>query len=275
LKTLLCAAVLAAATAHGSPVRADDSSDPYDGKLNFGFTPYVWLPSINASLTYKLSDIHGYVLPDGGIDRSFTAKINPNSYLSNLNFALMGTGYVRKGNFALYTDFMNVNAGKQASQIFDLHDPVTGATVPFDGNAQVRAVSTLWTVGPSYTIVRRGGSSLNVLLGGRFAWLTTSADYQLNVPNTVLTKNGSLAKNTAVDDAILGTFGQYALGKRWSIPYYVDLGTGDPSFTWQALLGVKYGQASLSWRHLSYSGGANLLQGMQLSGPLFGYSFTF
>ena len=76
-------------------------------------------------------------------------------------------------------------------------------------------------------------------------------------------------------DGLIGTYGQFGLGSHWSVPYYFDIGTGTPSFTWEGLLGVKYGQLSLAYRHLDYQSGTALVQNFTLSGPMLGYSFRF
>jgi len=265
-----CGAVLVALlTLHANVARADDS-DLYDGKIQFVFTPYVWLPTINGTFKYNLSDIHEG-LPYTGGDRTFTTSIKPNSYLSNLNFGLMGAAEVRKGKLAVYTDFMNTNIGNQAALIKNVTLP-SGQSVAIDGTIHARTVATLWTVGPSLTVLQKDGTVVNVLIGGRFAWLTASEDWQLTADDGLLNKNGSAAANTNVADALIGSYGKFGLGKHWSVPYYVDAGTGTPSFTWEALLGVKYGNAILAYRHLSYSGGTGVLQSMQLSGPTLGYS---
>jgi hypothetical protein len=42
-------------------------------------------------------------------------------------------------------------------------------------------------------------------------------------------------------DGIIGVKGRFLLGgSNWSIPYYLDVGTGSSSLTWQGMLGVAY-----------------------------------
>ena len=47
-------------------------------------------------------------------------------------------------------------------------------------------------------------------------------------------------------DGIVGVKGRWHFGAehRWFVPYYVDIGTGDSDFTWQAMAGIGY-----SWAH--------------------------
>jgi len=270
LKLFLCAVLVGGLTLHGSAARADDS-DFYDGKIHVGFTPYIWLPTINGTFKYDLSDVHQSLPSTGG---SFGVKIGPNNYLTNINFALMGAGQIRQGNWALVADYINTNVGAQNSSFVSVNGPL-GRPLAVTGSVQSRAVTQLLTVGPSYTVFRKDATAVNVLLGGRFVFATASADWQLSGPLGFLNPNGSASRSQNDGDVIIGTYGQFGLCKHWSVPYYFDMGTGTPSFTWQGLLGVKYGQASLSYRHLSYSGGTGLIQSLQLSGPQFGYSFRF
>jgi len=45
-------------------------------------------------------------------------------------------------------------------------------------------------------------------------------------------------------------------GQHWFVPYYVDIGTGESSLTWQAMAGVGYafgwGSVIGAWRHIDY-----------------------
>ncbi len=271
LKPLLCASFLAAIALHGSPARADDTDNPYDGKLTVGITPYVWLPTLNATFKYNLSDLHEDLPSNSG---SFESQIGPNSYLTHLNFALMAAASIRKGNLALYTDLINVNVSNQSATIFNLVGPM-GKPYPFTGTVGAGAVATLWTIGPSYTVYHDKGTSVDVLVGGRFAWMKGSVDYSLTGPNGILNPNGSASKTVTLSDGLIGTYGKFGLGSHWSVPFYFDIGTGTPSFTWEGLLGIKYGQLSLAYRHLDYQSGTALVQNLTLSGPMLGYSFRF
>ena len=287
----ICAFVLSCAAAFAGPARAEDltkvaadvatpapaatDADPfYDGKLHVAFTPYVWLPTINATFRYNLSDIH---LPPGapGLSGTFDTTVGPNKYLSNLNFALMGNLQFRLGNTALDTDFINVNISDQTSALFNLSRYGHPSTT-LSGTAHSREVGTIAQAVGSDTFYRNGNTTVDFLLGGRMFFTTASVDWQLDVDDGVISKNGSARRSSTLGDAIVGSFGQVALGKRWAIPFYVDLGTGDPNFTWQGILGIKYGQLGLTYRYLDYSnGGGGLVQNLRMNGPQVGYTLKF
>jgi hypothetical protein len=82
-------------------------------------------------------------------------------------------------------------------------------------------------------------------------------------------------------DGIVGVKGSVGLGSsNWSIPYYLDVGTGSSSMTWQGMLGVaysfKWGGVTFAYRNLYYDQrGDNLVQDMRFSGPALGVTFRF
>jgi hypothetical protein len=66
----------------------------------------------------------------------------------------------------------------------------------------------------------------------------------------------------------------------WSIPYYLDVGTGSSAFTRQGMLGVAYsfhwGDVTLAYRNLYYDQGSDkLIQNMRFDGFALGVTFRF
>jgi hypothetical protein len=80
-------------------------------------------------------------------------------------------------------------------------------------------------------------------------------------------------------DAILGVKGRLFFGDRreWFAQYYLDAGTGQSQYTWQAIGGVGYrfgwGEVLAAWRYIDYqffsSNGAKLT----MNGPAVGVQF--
>lgn len=75
-------------------------------------------------------------------------------------------------------------------------------------------------------------------------------------------------------DAIVGASGRYRIGDglHWFAPYYVDIGTGESKFTWQAMAGIGYplggGDVAAAWRYIDYemkSGSA--VEELSFNGP--------
>jgi hypothetical protein len=268
------ARVVAAAPDAAASASADG---PWDGKLHIAVTPYVWLPTINASFRYQASQI---TLPDGtplATDgSSFDNQIGPNSYLANINFALMAYATARIGNVALYTDILNANVSGAASSTRDFTGPFGDHNLTITTSGQTQAVTTLWTIGPSYTLFHNKGTSLDLLVGGQFAWITTNAGFQVNdmTSGRMYSVGGRNVQN--FNDFIVGLYGQVALGGHWSIPYYVDGGFGTPT-TWQGIGGIKYGNIELGWRYLQFNAASStaLIQRLSLGGPMLGYTIRF
>lgn len=92
-------------------------------------------------------------------------------------------------------------------------------------------------------------------------------------------RSGEASHRETVWDAIVGAKGRYTWGDgRWSVPFYVDVGTGESDLTWQAAAGIGYsfswGEITVMWRELSYDlKSSRNLQDVRFSGPMFGATF--
>ncbi len=258
--------------------RADGaSSDDWNGKVHVDVTPYIYLPTLNATFRYRLSDfqkINGAPIATD-LSQTIDTTVGPNSYLANLNFALMGNATLRMGKMALYGDVLNANLNRQSSKVFTPTGPLGNVTFNISAQTQQQVVTTMWTIAPSFTVYHDKNTSADFLLGGRFVNLSANANFQLSdaMGNTY---SAGAARKDNYGDFIIGSYGQFGLGGHWSAPYYIDYGFGTPS-TWQGIIGVKYGQASLSWRYVRYNAGTStaLLQSFSMGGPQFGYTFKF
>ena len=56
--------------------------DLYDGQWRYSLTPYAWFPNIHQTLQFNTPLGRG---------KTVEVEVKPDSYLSNLEFALMGT----------------------------------------------------------------------------------------------------------------------------------------------------------------------------------------
>ena len=89
-----------------------------------------------------------------------------------------------------------------------------------------------------------------------------------------------MSLSVALWGGVIGAKGRVALSKRWFLPYYADVGTGDTDLTWQLAAGAGYsfdwGEVSLMYRHLEYDQGSDkLLQNVAFSGGMLGVGFRF
>ncbi len=82
-------------------------------------------------------------------------------------------------------------------------------------------------------------------------------------------------------DAIVGVRGHIDVGNgEWSVPCYLDIGTGSSDMTWSAMTGLTrsfdWGDILFVHRHLEYDEDFDgLMQNLSFSGPAVGASFRF
>jgi hypothetical protein len=267
-----CVVALGFAFVGGSIARADDPN-PFDGKLQLDVTPYIWVPTINATFRHPLS---GLAAPDGRpivIDptQTYDTTIGPNQYLAKLNFALMGAAVLHYGSFALYGDFINLNASSQGERVGNIGN--TAFTL--GASAQGQVITTLWTIAPGVSLYHSKKATVDIIAGAQTMWLSTNGNAQLTGPlgNTFTTGFRSFQSSTAF---VAGTTGHFNLGRKWSVPFFFDYGWGTPTSV-QWLVGLKYGRTSLSWRSFEFNAVNNtdFVQHLNLSGLLLGYTFSF
>jgi hypothetical protein len=253
------------ATLSASPSRAADD-------WSFSITPYIWLPTVSGQLKYNI--------PPGDAG-SPNVESGPNSYLENLDFALMLTGEARKGRWSLLGDLIYLDfAGSNAKTVsVNLPD---GSIVPVvDAGTTTSLKGTLITLAPGYSIYSAPKAKMDVFAGVRYLTIQAKADWSITGPVGAFPATGAIKQDNDFWDGIIGMRGRAYLGAgNWSVPYYLDVGAGTSYFTWQAILAVSYsfswGDVSLAYRYLMYDTSAdNLLQNFSFSGPALGASFHF
>jgi hypothetical protein len=268
-------AALAALTLFG-PVGA--SAQTQSSQWSFTITPYLWAPSINGTLKYSV--------PSGG-GGSPEVELGLEDVLERLNMALMISGEARKGRWSVFTDFIYLDLSNQESSVKSVN--FGGSTVSSSANVSTDSSLTgaVWALGVGYAVLPGRPVDLDVFGGLRYFGLEASADWQLSLDVTgpgggqTFPRAGSISQREDLWDGIVGVKGRVWLGKsNWSVPYYLDVGTGSSSLTWQGVLGIAYSYkwfgATLVYRHLYYDmKGDNLVQDMSFSGPAFGLNFRF
>lgn len=239
----ICALGLAATT------QASAEVNMFDGEWHASVTPYLWLPVINGSTSFK-----GPV----GNAQSVNTTIDAGNYLDDLEFAAMISGEVRKGDWSVFTDYMYLNFKDQNSRVKTVTGPLGLVADPIDVGSTSRLRGDVWTLAGGYTPWRSDRGHLDLFVGTRYLGLDTSLDWKVAGTLGLLPgRQGSVSKNRSEWDAIVGVKGEFALGEgKWFMPYYVDIGSGSHNTTWQALIGAGYrygwGELALSVRSLSY-----------------------
>lgn len=258
----------------GGVARADDAN-PF-ANIQIDVTPYVWAPTVNATFRHPLAGVLG---PDGQPiappGATFDASIGPSQVLAKLNFALMGAMQVHFGDLSLYGDFINVNlSGGGLTNVRNIGN--TAYTV--GGTAGGQVVTTLWTLAPGFRVFHNKLATVDIIAGAQTLWQSSNGQLQLTGPlgNTFSSGFNQFQGTTAF---VAGTTGHIGLTDKLSVPFFFDYGFGTPS-SLQWLLGVKYGAKSgivLAWRTIQFNttSTTDILQNMNLSGPLLGYTIAF
>ena len=261
------AAAVFTAAVLASPGAAAQLSD--NGQ--FGASLYGWFPSIGGKTTF----------PGDGVDVS----IDSDQILDSLKFVFMGTLEARKGRWGGFTDVVYIDLGRNRSDTRDI--TIGGVELPANASASVNydLKGTAWTLAGTYRVVADPGASVDLIAGARLLDVEQTLDWGVtgNVgPIPLPGRTGSRQVDKSNWDAIVGVKGRLNFGgdRRWFIPYYLDVGTGDSDMTWQAMAGVGYawnwGDVFAAWRYLDYdmkSGGS--VQDLNFSGPAIGLTFRW
>ncbi len=165
-------------------------------------------------------------------------------------------------------------------------------TIPVGSGATLSTKSDLdgliWTLAAAYTLQETETMSVDLVAGVRYLGLDASTRWSLTGDITgpggtlLLDAQGGIEASTYLTDGIVGVKGFVAAGdsKKWTIPYYFDIGTGSSDLTWSAILGFarnyRWGDLMLVYRHMEYDEeDSGLMQAFSFSGPVFGAKFRF
>ena len=227
---------------------------------------YGYFPTISGRTTFP---------PSGG-GSSASASVDIDTILDNLKFVFMGAFEARKGAWGGYTDviYLDVGGSKTNTQSIALGGVVpAGATA----NADFDIKGWVWTLAGTYRLVADPDHAIDALFGARQLDVTPKLGWQFSGnlgPIALPDRSGNREAALTNWDAIIGVKGRAAFGagNRWFVPYYLDIGAGESSFTWQAMAGVGYsfgwGDLIGAWRYIEYdmkSGEA--LQDLKFNGP--------
>ena len=243
-----------------------------EDEWRFALAPYLWLPTIEGQMNYELP-------PGGG--GSPNVSVGPSHYLPHLKFALMVAGEVRRERWALGGDliYLDLGAGRAKTVSVTLPD---GLVVPvIDAGTTSSLRGTVLTVAPAYRFVETANYQADAFAGARYLAVRGIVDWRIAGPVGAFPKNGTVDQKKAFTDAVVGVRGRYTfVDSRWSMPYYLDIGTGATRLTTQAALAASYayswGEVSLGYRYLKYEVPDNkLVSSLSLGGPQLTALFRF
>lgn len=248
-------------------------------KWQFQVTPYLWLPTIGGDVNHEPP-------PGGGGSGGPGVEVGPTDWLDLLNGAALLNGSMRKGRFSISADFVWLSMESDKDQVKSVSD---GTVVDVSANLSTETDlnGVTWTLVGGYTLWEEDKSIVDLIAGVRYFDLDITTNWNLSVDITgpgggvVLPAQGSIESNTELWNGLVGVHGQFGIGEgKWSVPYYLDVGTGDSDLTWQAMAGFAYsyqwGDLMLVYRHLYFDeGGDGLMEDFSFTGPAFGARFRF
>jgi hypothetical protein len=234
-------------------------------------TIYGYFPSISGSTTFPP--------PAGGS----SATVDIDTIIDNLKFAFMGSFEASNGQWGVLADviYLDVGGNKAQTQEFS----VGGVGLPAGASANVGFDLKGWvsTLVGTYRMEAHPDFTVDVLGGARVLNMRPKLDWALtgNVGSIALPdRAGSRELSESNWDLVVGVKGRvrFSPGRQWFVPYYVDLGTGESKFTWQAIGGVGYtfgwGDLVAAYRHTDYRMKSDqALQDLTFSGPTIGATF--
>ena len=241
-----------------------------EGPWRYGATLYFYVPSVSGKTSVPADS--------GGTTINF-------DILEHLKFTVMGSLEAHNGRWGAFTDFIYLDFGgdKNQTRKFTIGDsglPV-GTTADIDWN--LKGIS--WTVGGQYRFVSSPEFTLDVLGGARWLDIRRSSSWSITGdlgPLHPASRTGSNKADETLLDGIVGLRGRWTLGagSPWSVPFYVDIGTGDSKRTWQAAAGIRYafqwGEVSALWRVLDYDlKSGDPVEKLQFSGPMVGATWRW
>lgn len=250
----------------------------------YSLTPYLWLPTIDGSLNYSLP-------PGGG--GSPNVKVGPTDWLDLLNFAVLVGGSARKDDLVIFADIVYLSMSTTDSNVTSVDDPGPGILppIPIDVTLTLGTKSELdglaWTLAAGFRIENTSTSTMDAFAGVRYFGVDVSTRWSLTADimtpggGTALPAEGGISADTDLWDAIIGIRGQFDMtSEKLSVPYYIDVGSGQSDLTWQGMAGLAWafgwGDLLVLYRHLEYDeGSGKLLNNFSFSGPLVGARFSF
>ncbi|MBV8597179.1 MAG: hypothetical protein JOZ50_13145 [Candidatus Eremiobacteraeota bacterium] len=252
----------------------------------YSATPYLWLPNMNGEVSYRLTTLPGtngtiVCAPSCTVD----VAMEPSAYLQNLKFVGMLTAEATNGHWGLSIDCINFNFSGGSSDIVSAsggHGPLR-ITEDFESTTSV--VGTIVTMAISHPIVDHATLYGEALAGFRETALSAQTQWDAGSSSGSLASGSSISKEVEPTDLIAGLKGQWHVNHRLFVPYYVDVGAGTRSSTWQGIIGVGYGEnasVELVYRNLAYTSASkqytsssDAFTNTKFEGPALGYTFRF
>jgi hypothetical protein len=250
-----------------------EAAEPSADEWTWSATAYLWGPSVGGQTAFP---------PD---DQGPPVDVDIGKVLESINLVFMGAVEGRRGPWGVFADVVYIDMGASRERVRDVSfGPID---LPANVDATLRVDLTGWqvTFAGTRSLVHDDAISLQALAGVRMLDLDEELGWSLggNVASLPFPqRSGSARAGETQWNAIVGLKGRARLGAggHWYLPFYLDAGTGESDFTWQAMAGVGYGFERFGiigvWRYVDYDlGEVRPIRAIDLNGPALGVTYRF
>lgn len=269
-------AAVALITGMALPLAAAAQSTPSTwetGKWKVGASIYAYLPSFGGQMKFPVDT--------GGS----SINVDADTIIDSLKMTFMGSLDVHNGRWGLFTDVIYMDVGGDKSQTRDFSIGNIGVPAGTTADLNLDLKGTVWTLAGQYRVVSDPAWTVDVLAGARMLDVNPTLGWTITGnlgPIAPPARSGSKEIDETVWDGIVGAKGRYAFGesRRWFMPFYGDIGTGESDLTWQAAAGIGYsfqwGELIALWRYMDWNfKSGKQLEELTMNGPMFGVRFSW
>jgi hypothetical protein len=249
---------------------AQPSAGTSAGEWQFSASVYAYLPTLSATTDFPVTG------------STADLALDANAIIDNLKMTFMGAFEAHNSRWGAFTDLLYVDLGNTKSSTRDF--TIGNIALPAGTTAKVGLdmKSWVWTTAGEYRVVAEPSYTVDLLAGARYLDIQQNLDWSITgdlgeIPAPGRSGNSKVSGSNW--DALVGVKSRFLLGDggQWSVPVYLDIGTGESDLTWQGAIGLKYafqwGDVSAMWRYLDYQFKDSHLHDLNLNGPLLGVTF--
>ena len=253
--------LLAAALALAAPLAFAQAAPSWKYQASL----YAYLPDISGRTTFPQTGAGG------------GATLDAETIIDNLKFTFMGSLEASNDRWGMYTDVVYMDLGNTKSGYRDF--TLGGVALPagVDANASYDLKGWAWTLAGTWRVASGPATKADVIAGARLFDMRQTFTYEVtgNVGSIPAPgRAGAAEAKLSSWDAIVGVKGRFALGedRKWFVPYYADIGTGESDLTYQVMGGIGYsfgwGDVVAAWRYLDYDmKSGRTIESMNFNGP--------
>jgi hypothetical protein len=271
----MAALVFAAGVLLPATTTAQSASSVYESeKWLFTATIYGYLPDIGGKLNFPVAT--------GGT----SINVDASTLIDHLKMTFMGALDVHNGKWGVFTDVLYLDVGGSKSQTHDFSIGRQGIPASTTADLNLDLKGFVWTIAGEYRVASDPKAwTVDVLAGARMLGVKPTLGWSIQgdlgpIPESG--RSGSQQIKENLWDGIVGVKGRFALSddRRWNVPFYLDVGTGQTQLTWQAAAGVSYsykwGDIIGMWRYLDWNDSSGSpIESLNFNGPMIGVTFRW